>query len=686
LRKIILPILFLLLVSFISENHVTAQENNVLRIQGKNRYDTAIEISKSTFPEGTDTVVLVTGTDFPDALSGAPLAFMYNAPILTTTREKLIDQTANEIKRLGAEKAIILGGTSAISIEVVNGLKALGLQVERIAGKNRYETSALIADRIPSDTAILANGQNFPDALATAPYAAKNSYPILLTRSDKLPLEIHRQMRAMTIIAGGQQAVNDSILKPFPETIRISGKNRYETNLRIVHYFDKDIQTAYIATGDHFADALTGSILASSHGEPIILVNKDIPLSAQLFFKKLNTQYFNILGGQNAISPLAEKTLLELQSKTFFSLQNPLNFSDLNSEIHHAGILYPDVIFSGEASEEGIVVPYGNSKIKIDNSMAISNMDFEQIFRVKNQEVSQENTDTSILLDKKDVIIFDKSLKTPIATLQKGQRLPISAETNDSFTINIGGFNAYIRKQDVSLDNGIPILMYHHILKAEENKIFRNASTTISDKEFETQMKYLFENDYMPVPLSSMESYLDKRGNLPSNALVITFDDGLKSVYKYAFPVLSQYGFRASEFMITSKIYDHPQEFHPDGLQYISLPEMNEMKEVFEFHSHTNDLHQYNTEKKSYLVLQPETLVEEDLLLSKSMLHNSAYFAYPFGQYNENTIKLLKKLEYRMAFTTKPGKVKIGDDKFQLNRIAILPGMTLSTFASKIKN
>ncbi|MBT2693695.1 cell wall-binding repeat-containing protein [Bacillus sp. ISL-55] len=685
MQKKIASILFLMVLWILLATNVTAQENNVLRIQGKNRYDTAIEISKSTFPEGTDTVVLVTGTDFPDALSGAPLAFMYNAPILTTTQGKLIDQTANEIKRLGAEKAIILGGTSAISTEVVNGLKALGLQVERIAGKNRYETSALIADRIPSDTAILANGQNFPDALATAPYAAKNSYPILLTRSDKLPLEIHRQMRAMTIIAGGQQAVNDSILKPFPETIRISGKNRYETNLRIVHYFDKDIQTAYIATGNHFADALTGSILASVHGEPIVLVNTDIPLSAQLFFKKLNTQYFNILGGQNAIGPMAEKALLELQSKTFFSLENPLNFSDLNSEINDAGILYPDVIFSGEDSEEDIVVPYGNSKIKIDNSMAISNMDFEQIFMVKNLENNPGNTDITILLDKEDVNIFDRSLNTPLVTLKKGQRLPISAETNDSFIINIGGFNGYIRKQDVSLDNGIPILMYHHILKDEENKIFRNVSTTITDLEFESQMKYLFDNEYIPVTLGTLESYLDKRSNLPSNAVVITFDDGLKSVYKYAFPVLNQYDFRASEFMITSKIYDSPQEFHPDGLQYISLPEMNEMKEVFEFHSHTDDLHQYNTEKKSYLVIQPESFVEADLLLSKSKL-DSSYFAYPFGQYNENTISLLRKLEYRMAFTTKLGKVKIGDDKFQLNRIAILPGMTLSTFASKIKN
>ncbi|MFP3471726.1 cell wall-binding repeat-containing protein, partial [Micrococcus sp. SIMBA_144] len=85
-------------------------------------------------------------------------------------------EVQKEIKRLGASKAIVLGGSGAVSNYVAYQLKGLGLKVERISGDDRFETAANIAARLDGDPkkAIVANGLSFPDALAIAPYAAKN--------------------------------------------------------------------------------------------------------------------------------------------------------------------------------------------------------------------------------------------------------------------------------------------------------------------------------------------------------------------------------------------------------------------------------------------------------------------------------------------------------------------------------
>jgi len=101
-----------------------SQGGNVSRISGSNRYGTAEAVSKAAFPNGAETVFIVSGQDFPDALAVSSLA-NGKGPILFTTRDSLPVETAREIKRLNAKKVVIVGGESAVSASVADALNKL---------------------------------------------------------------------------------------------------------------------------------------------------------------------------------------------------------------------------------------------------------------------------------------------------------------------------------------------------------------------------------------------------------------------------------------------------------------------------------------------------------------------------------------------------------------------------------
>ncbi|WP_270180265.1 cell wall-binding repeat-containing protein [Alkalihalobacillus sp. CinArs1] len=273
------------------------------RIAGKDRYQTAIEISKEAFKEGAETALLVRGDNFPDALAAAPLAYKLDGPILSTPKTKLLKETKDELKRLGVKKVIIIGGSGAVSKEVEAQLSDLGYNPDRISGKNRYETAAKIAERINSDKAVVAYGFNFADALAVAPFAARNGIPILLSDKDKLPESTKAALRKQTIVVGGTGVISDNVLNQLPTATRLSGKSRYDTNRAIVKHFDVKASRAFVATGRNYADALTGSVAAAKENAPLLLVEPTkLPDPISNLIKEYNYDQYSILGGKGVVS------------------------------------------------------------------------------------------------------------------------------------------------------------------------------------------------------------------------------------------------------------------------------------------------------------------------------------------------------------------------------------------------
>ncbi|MBM7618560.1 putative YkwD family protein [Bacillus tianshenii] len=285
------------------------------RISGENRYITAVKISQSGW-ESANTVVLTRGDSFPDALAGGPLAYYHNAPILLTTQNSLHTETKKEIQRLGAKNVIILGGTAAVSDSVKDTLEGMGLAVDRISGKNRYATAALIAEELPSSRAIVANGSNFPDTLAVAPYAAKSGTPILLTNHAKLPGETEQALKGKThtTIVGGVSAVSNEVASKLPNATRISGKDRYATAHAIITKLPMQSKTAYVATGKQFADALAGSVLAAKQDASILLT--DPAFVPNIVRETVTTKDYSKIITFGGVSAVSSQTATELSNLT----------------------------------------------------------------------------------------------------------------------------------------------------------------------------------------------------------------------------------------------------------------------------------------------------------------------------------------------------------------------------------
>lgn len=279
--------------------------------------------------------------------------------------------------------------------------------------------------------------------------------------------------------------------------------------------------------------------------------------------------------------------------------------------------------------------------------------------------------------------------------LEENLRYPIIGKLKDRlnntwYEVNIGDRLGFISELDCEIDNGIPVLTYHHLLKNEENKRFRNTSTTTSDVAFSNQMTYLKQTGYDTISMYQLEAYLNNQINLPGKVVLLTFDDGLKSVYRYAYPVLKDYGFRATAFIISSRIKRHPQKWNPDSLQFMSISELKQIQDVFDIQSHTHFLHRTDGNRQPILLSRSLHNIEFDFEHSRRALEqfnpHVLYLSYPFGGYNQKAIQAAKDAGLHMAVTTVQGKVKPGDNPYTLKRLYILRTDSIPTMAERIAN
>ncbi|WP_433636953.1 polysaccharide deacetylase family protein [Kluyvera georgiana] len=283
----------------------------------------------------------------------------------------------------------------------------------------------------------------------------------------------------------------------------------------------------------------------------------------------------------------------------------------------------------------------------------------------------------------------------PFGTLAENLRYPVVNKLKDRlnqtwYQIRIGERLAYISALDAQPDNGIPVITYHHILRDEENTRFRHTSTTTSVRAFSNQMTWLRDMGYTTLTMYQLDDYVHNRANLPGRAVVITFDDGLKSVSRYAYPILKQYGFKATAFIISSRIKRHPQKWAPKSLQFMSVSELEEIKDVFDFQSHTHFLHRVDGYRRPILLSRSYHNILFDFERSRRALAqfnpHVLFLSYPFGGYNATAVKAAKDAGFHLAVTTVKGKVKPGDNPMLLKRLYILRTDSLETMSRLISN
>lgn len=300
------------------------------RIGGINRYETAVQIAEKLYNGQIENVVVASGENFPDALSGAVLAKKVNGPILLLN--KTVDsssETLNYIKEKvnKAGKIYILGGAGAISQEFIEFFKSCGFKEEnliRFAGQDRKETSLLISKEVnaPKGTPIvIASGATFPDALTIAPIAAKMGWPILLVDQNTIEQTLESYLVENTpqrvYIVGGNGVVSENsrlriknILGTSDENIiRLGGKNRYETSRIINSTFVQNPSEIVMTSGTNFPDSLTGSLYAVMNNAPIVLSDENGTKEAEGYVKFVginrsdkNPIPLTVLGLQGAVS------------------------------------------------------------------------------------------------------------------------------------------------------------------------------------------------------------------------------------------------------------------------------------------------------------------------------------------------------------------------------------------------
>ncbi|MDP4145290.1 MAG: polysaccharide deacetylase family protein [Bacillota bacterium] len=217
---------------------------------------------------------------------------------------------------------------------------------------------------------------------------------------------------------------------------------------------------------------------------------------------------------------------------------------------------------------------------------------------------------------------------------------------------------------------GVPVLYYHSIESEKGNPL------RMPKEKFREQMQYLKDNDYTTLTLDELYDYLANNKPVPKKSVVITLDDGYEDNYTNAYPIIKEFGFKATVFVITSSI-----DKNPTTLTSAQIKEMN--KNGMDIESHT--VNHVKLGELSY-DQQLKELKDSKDALEKLLDKKVNYVAYPFGSLNNNSAKAAKDAGYTMAFTTAGRWSDKADGILTLDRVYMSSDFSNSVFIDRISN
>lgn len=221
----------------------------------------------------------------------------------------------------------------------------------------------------------------------------------------------------------------------------------------------------------------------------------------------------------------------------------------------------------------------------------------------------------------------------------------------------------------------VPILMYHHIRINPRPNDPIWAALNVSVEQLDSQLQYLVSHGYHIITLDDLYPALSGRSALPSNPIILTFDDGYRSFYDNAFPLLKKYHARAVEFVITAVL---------TAPAYLTWDEIAEMDQtgLVQFAAHTR--HHPNLPDLSHAAIVDEIKGSKDDLeahLKKSV----NWFAYPYGSYSQTIIQVVQEAGFFGAVSTIYGSVQSNEKIFLLPRIMVDGRYTLDNVARRLQ-
>ena len=220
----------------------------------------------------------------------------------------------------------------------------------------------------------------------------------------------------------------------------------------------------------------------------------------------------------------------------------------------------------------------------------------------------------------------------------------------------------------------VPILCYHRFGPGKSKMI-------VSGANFARQMAWLARNDYRVISLAELEAFLDGRGSLPERAVVLTIDDGYKTVYEHAFPVLKKYGFPATIFLYTDFVGAG------DALSWKQMREMVDSGLIdIQAHSksHANLMKRGDDESPEAYTKRVSREIEGSRRAIEAKLPvRVRRFAYPYGDANQTVLDLLDKHDYALGLTVNPGGNGFFAERRMLRRTMIYGDHSLAAFKAR---
>ncbi|MDD5454862.1 MAG: polysaccharide deacetylase family protein [Candidatus Ratteibacteria bacterium] len=216
----------------------------------------------------------------------------------------------------------------------------------------------------------------------------------------------------------------------------------------------------------------------------------------------------------------------------------------------------------------------------------------------------------------------------------------------------------------------IPILFYHKINFPIPGAKIRDLY--VSPDKFHSQMKDLKWRGYKTISLEDLLQWLSCGKEIPKKSIILTFDDGYEDNYINAFPVLKKFGFTATIFLITRDIAglsgwgNSKETIKEPLLSWEKIKEMADYGIDFQPHTHTHPSLPKLDERK----IREEVTVSKEII-EKGLNKKADFLCYPYGHFDAKTEKILKEVGYKGALTTKRGRIKQGDNPYELKRIGI---------------
>lgn len=239
-------------------------------------------------------------------------------------------------------------------------------------------------------------------------------------------------------------------------------------------------------------------------------------------------------------------------------------------------------------------------------------------------------------------------------------------------------YHEIIGKEGYNRNNykGIEIKQDYHDILPEELFCFK--------EEFEKQMEYLYENEYVTLTLNQVMNYYYNNKPIPEKSVLLTFDDAYKSILLNAYHILKKYNFHAVSFVVLDWIFDEPKEYHTSHSVCMSKEELQRLSDVFEFGNHTKSLHTREGMNTALQVVDKNTFLN-DLKICEEYVTTKKVFAYPYGVYTKENIEWLKDFGTLLGFTSDDGLNTKETNPLELHRNASILQYSLDDFKKMLE-